>query len=414
MNMEKITIIVLALIIIVGGWFFISKKSTNTKNIGTGVLEVIGVKDFDFGEILMTGGLVKHNFTVKNTGNGPVSIKNAETSCACTTANIFDAKGDKNGPFGMVGPSHKPNPKVDIKILPGEEVTVEAIYDPLAHGLDATGKLVREIFINTDTKQELSMKFRGEGVKKFSEAKGPSLKFNNKEHDFGIVKQSQGTVETEFNVVNNGTETVVVDSLPASCECTEATIDKKEIAPGDKAKIKVVFDANLHPEPDGRFFKTIEIVSNIKPSPELKIYVNMDYDLGIDKLKIQEHNEVDNHTEEADGHSGAGFKSISSEDLSGMLSNKDFILIDVHTPPQQHIPGTDYMISYDEIDKIVSVIPSKSSKVVLYCRSGNMSKIASKKLAEMGYKNISELENGMNEWQTEKRKTMPRGSIKSI
>ncbi len=410
--MEKITIAVLALVIIVGGWFFLSKKSTPATS-GTGVLEVVD-GDFDFGEILMTGGFVKHNFIVKNTGDGPVKIINAETSCACTTADIFSASGEKSGPFGMVGPSHKPNPKIGMEVLPGEEITIEAVYDPLKHGPDATGKIVRDIFLKTDTNQEVSMKFRGNGVKKFSQSEGPSIRFNNKEYDFGVVKQSQGVVNTEFEIVNNGTETVVIDSLPASCECTKATIDKKEIAPGEKAIIKVAFDANLHLEPSGRFFKTIEVVSNVKPSPELKIYVNMDYDLGEDKLKLKEHDGVDEHTKEADGHSGLGFKSISSDDLSGMLGNKDFTLIDVHIPEQEHVPGTDYMISYDEVDKIASVIPSKNSKVVLYCRSGGMSKKAAKELAKMGYTNIFELKNGMNEWKASKKDTLPKGSIKNI
>ncbi len=422
--MNKFVISILGVIILVGGYFYFSANNSNdySKNTGeikattsgTGVLEVEG-NDFDFGEILMDetltdGGLMKHNFTVKNTGDAPVLITSAKTSCMCTTANIFDADGNKAGPFGMGG-RHGVNPKVNIEVLPGEEITVEAIYDPLAHGPDATGKLVREIFLNTDSEKEVSLKFRGEGVKQFSKVQGPSLEFNNQQYDFGVVKQSQGVVKTEFEVVNNGTETVIVDSLPASCACTEATIDKKEIKAGEKAVITVSLDANLHPEPKGRFFKTIEVISNIKPSPELKIYANIDYDLGMDKLKLQEHEGIDEHTKDADGHSGSGFDSISSEKLELMLKNKDFTLIDVHTPEQKHIPGTDFMISYDEIDKIESVIPSKNSKVVLYCRSGGMSKQTAKELAKRGYKNVFELENGLNEWLKEGKEVLPKGSV---
>ncbi|MBL4644506.1 MAG: DUF1573 domain-containing protein, partial [Candidatus Pacebacteria bacterium] len=386
----------------------------NGPGSGTGVLEVISENDFDFGEILMQGGFVRHNFTLKNTGDGPITIQNAETSCACTVANIVNQDGDALGPFGMQGGGHTPNPKINMEILPGEEVVVETIYDPLKHGPDATGEIIREVFLSTDAGTEVSLKFRGVGVKEFTKVTGPSLIFTNKEYDFGLVKQSQGIVTTEFTVVNNGTETVIVNSLPASCECTQASIDKKVIGVGESATITVAFDANLHPEPDGRFFKTIELVSNVVPSPEFRMYANVEYDLGMDKLKLQEHDEVDDHIEEVDGHSGAGFKSISSAELENMLANKDFTLIDVHIPGQEHVPGTDYMISYEDIEKVASVIPSKNSKVVLYCRSGNMSKRTAKGLVEMGYTNVIELGDGMNEWISENRETVPKGSISNL
>lgn len=414
--MNKITIGIVALLVIIGGWFMINNQSNNQsktpESSGNGKLELISQNDFNFGEILMEGGFMRHNFTLKNTGDGPITVQNAETSCACTTANIISSDGNSEGPFGMQGGAHKPNPKISMKVLPGEEITVEAIYNPLKHGPDATGEIVREIFLSTDSGEKVALKFRGVGVKKFTKVEGPSLMFNNKEYDFGVVKQSQGIVTTEFEVVNNGTETVVIDSLPASCACTQASIDKKEIAPGESATIKVSLDANLHEEPKGRFFKTVEIVSNIKPSPELKIYANVKYDLGIEKLKLKSHDKIDEHTQKSDGHNGAGFESISSSKLSEMLQNKDFIMMDVHIPEQEHIPGTDYVIPYDEIDKIAAKIPNKNAKVVLYCRSGGMSKQTAKALAERGYSNILELENGLNEWKAEGKDVLPKGSIK--
>lgn len=292
--MNKITIIVIAGFVLLAGIFFYNTGKSSLispRDSEGGVLEVVE-NNFNFGEILIDGGLMRRNFTVRNTGDELVKIQNISTSCACTIANIYNEAGEKQGPFGMVGPAHKPNPKIAMEILPGEEIVVEAVYDPLAHGPDATGRIMREIFLSTNTNANLSLKFMGDVVKQFSKTTGPSLEFNNTEYDYGIVRQSQGIVETTFEVVNNGTETVIVDSLPTSCACTEASIDKKEIATGEKATITVAFDANLHAEPEGRFFKTIEVISNINPSPQLKIYVNMDYDLGVEQLKSQEHNEA--------------------------------------------------------------------------------------------------------------------------
>jgi rhodanese-related sulfurtransferase len=422
--MNKIIIGIIAVLVLIGGYFMFTNSKSDESVIsrtsqseeilasGNGMLELFGENDFDFGEILMAGGDVKYNYTLKNTGDGITKITNIQTSCMCTEAKVFDIQGESVGVFGMGG-SHGANPQISLAILPGEEIIVEATYDPMAHGPDATGELVREIFISTDTNEDIKLKFRGNGVSEFSQVEGPSLAFNNKEYDFGITKQSQGFLETKFEAVNNGSETVIVESLPASCQCVSATIDKKEIPVGEKATITVVFDANLHPEPDGRFFKTIEVVSNIKPSPEIKIFANMDYDLGMDKLKLAVHDDSDEGHDKtnSDGHHDATFTSISSKQLSTMLENKDFVMIDVHTPEQEHIPGTDYLISYDETEKIVEKIPSKDAKVVLYCRSGNMTKSASKELVKMGYTNIYELENGLNEWNAEGREVLPKGSI---
>ena len=105
------------------------------------------------------------------------------------------------------------------------------------------------------------------------------------------------------------------------------------------------------------------------------------------------------------------FTSVSSSELEVMLEDKDFVLIDVHTPEQRHIPGTDYFISYNDTDSIVSVIQNKDAKVVLYCRSGSMSKIAAQELAGLGYTNVYELVGGLHDWTSEGRETLPEGSV---
>lgn len=94
------------------------------------------------------------------------------------------------------------------------------------------------------------------------------------------------------------------------------------------------------------------------------------------------------------------YKDVTPSALSDMLVNKDFVLIDTHTPEQDHIPGTDTLIPYDEIgEKIKNLVPDKDSKIVLYCRSGSMSVIASEELVNMGYTNVYNVDGGMNEWK---------------
>lgn len=110
----------------------------------------------------------------------------------------------------------------------------------------------------------------------------------------------------------------------------------------------------------------------------------------------------------------ASFRSISVGELSEMLAAKDFTLVDVHIPEQVHIPGTDYLIPYNEVDTLMAALPDKEAKVVLYCRSGVMSKIAARALAERGYTNVYELDGGMIAWEGAGMPTLPKGTVASF
>ncbi|MGB8294891.1 MAG: rhodanese-like domain-containing protein [Polyangia bacterium] len=90
---------------------------------------------------------------------------------------------------------------------------------------------------------------------------------------------------------------------------------------------------------------------------------------------------------------------ISAQQLHIALANKDFLLIDVHTPNAGSIPGTDARIAYDDIPALVAFIgPDLDTKVVLTCLMGGMSKSAGNALVALGYRNISELTGGMSAW----------------
>lgn len=116
---------------------------------------------------------------------------------------------------------------------------------------------------------------------------GPHLSLSPDEYDFGKIRQSGGVVSTTFNVYNNGSEEVDVSDVLTSCSCTSAKIDKNIFKPGDSGKLTVMFDPNYHFEDAGRFFRTITIKSNAHgKEPEVKIFVEVNYDLGKDKLKF--------------------------------------------------------------------------------------------------------------------------------
>ena len=105
------------------------------------------------------------------------------------------------------------------------------------------------------------------------------------------------------------------------------------------------------------------------------------------------------------------YVNLSSAELADMLVQKDFKLIDIHIPEQRHIPGTDRFIPFNEIERIIEILPDKNEKIALYCRSGNMSRQVAEELMARGYTDISHLENGLNEWIAEKRETLPIGNL---
>lgn len=96
------------------------------------------------------------------------------------------------------------------------------------------------------------------------------------------------------------------------------------------------------------------------------------------------------------------YKNVSASELNSMFKNKDFLLVNVHIPFAGDIPNTDLSIPYDQITEssYLSQLPEdKDAKIVLYCRSGRMSQIASEELVALGYTNIWNFKNGMVEWE---------------
>ena len=94
---------------------------------------------------------------------------------------------------------------------------------------------------------------------------------------------------------------------------------------------------------------------------------------------------------------------IISQDYALSLMNNDTIVLDARTPEEfseGHIKNA-INIPYDEIDvHAEKMLPDKSQLILVYCRSGNRSKQAAAKLANMGYTNIVEF-GGINEWTGE-------------
>ena len=102
--------------------------------------------------------------------------------------------------------------------------------------------------------------------------------------------------------------------------------------------------------------------------------------------------------------SEASYQQISMDEaIAIMESESDYMILDVRTPEEfadQHIPDAinipNETIGTEEIPEL----PDKDQLILVYCRSGNRSKQASDKLANLGYTNIVEF-GGINDWPRE-------------
>lgn len=103
--------------------------------------------------------------------------------------------------------------------------------------------------------------------------------------------------------------------------------------------------------------------------------------------------------------SSAGYQQITAEEAKEMIDTlDDEIILDVREQEEydaKHIPDAILLpVGMIDEDTAEGVIPEKDSVVLVYCRSGNRSKTASNKLAQLGYTQVYEF-GGINDWPYE-------------
>ena len=81
-------------------------------------------------------------------------------------------------------------------------------------------------------------------------------------------------------------------------------------------------------------------------------------------------------------------------------------MINVHTPYEGEIEGTDLFVPYDRIGEDPRVPADRSTAIALYCRTGRMSQEAAETLVAKGYTNVADLDGGMEAWQAAGRRVV--------
>lgn len=159
--MKKTIIGMIIAIGVLGGIVWLAQPDSQAAKTATVLQNSEGIlntehANFDFGTVSMAAGEVKHEFKIKNTGSGAVTINKMYTSCMCTVATLW-MRGERFGPYGM--PGHGFIPKIEQSINPNEEVIVEVVFDPAAHGPAGVGRIQRVVTIENDSGQPLELQF---------------------------------------------------------------------------------------------------------------------------------------------------------------------------------------------------------------------------------------------------------------
>ena len=102
--------------------------------------------------------------------------------------------------------------------------------------------------------------------------------------------------------------------------------------------------------------------------------------------------------------SGNSYEQISAAEAKKLMdSETDFAIVDARTQEEfdaGHIEGAIMIPEYEIEAKAESLLPDKDQLILVYCRSGRRSKIASEALVGLGYTNVKEF-GGIIDWPYE-------------
>jgi rhodanese-related sulfurtransferase len=96
----------------------------------------------------------------------------------------------------------------------------------------------------------------------------------------------------------------------------------------------------------------------------------------------------------------AAYVNLKAAEFKKLVDDNNTFVVDVRTPEDVHIKGTDAVIPYDRIKENQNKLPAdKNTVIAVYCTSGRRGEIAARDLAALGYLHIYNLEGGAIAWQ---------------
>lgn len=103
------------------------------------------------------------------------------------------------------------------------------------------------------------------------------------------------------------------------------------------------------------------------------------------------------------------YEKVEPADFALLAKRTSTFVLNVHTPDEGSIPGTDAAIPYNELQGRAGELPDRSTVIAVYCRTGRMSTEAVPALRELGFTRVIELSGGMDAWQADGRQLSTEG-----
>lgn len=104
------------------------------------------------------------------------------------------------------------------------------------------------------------------------------------------------------------------------------------------------------------------------------------------------------------GENNIAYQQITPNQAKEIMdTEQDYIIIDARTEEefaQGHIEGAILIPEYEVKERAEKQLPKKDALILVYCRSGRRSKIASEELVNLGYTNVKEF-GGIIDWPYE-------------
>ena len=107
---------------------------------------------------------------------------------------------------------------------------------------------------------------------------------------------------------------------------------------------------------------------------------------------------------ESEAPQKAEYEQISAQQAKEIMdSETGYVIIDARTQEEfdaGHIEGAILIPEYEIAQRAEKELPDKEQLILVYCRSGRRSKIASQALVDLGYTNVKEF-GGIIDWPYE-------------
>jgi len=192
--------------------------------------------EYDFGEVAQ-GDKVSYTFRFRNSGDDLLEISSVSSSCGCTAA-LLSSK----------------------RISAGDMGEIKATFDSSRF----RGQVTKTITMKTNSPTHSQVQFKLKGVVK------ELLSLSTNRISWNWTKEKR-TGESSVVIHNQSQQKIILQAATSTTPQVQATLDRLELSPGDKATLSV---AGSMAQDEERLNGYLLISTDFEPMPQLRISVS--------------------------------------------------------------------------------------------------------------------------------------------